>query len=51
VYLAQTDDEALTERARAAADRLGLAFERVRTGYGDLAPALDRFAGRLELRA
>jgi hypothetical protein len=51
VYLAQTDDDALTGRARAAADRLGLAFERVRTGYGELAPALDRFAGRLELRA
>ena len=28
VYLAQTDDPALTARARAAADRLGLAFER-----------------------
>jgi Protein of unknown function (DUF1638) len=51
VYLAQTDDDALTGRARAAADRLGLAFERVRTGYGELVPALDRFAGRLELRA
>jgi hypothetical protein len=51
VYLAQTDDDALTVRARAAADRLGLAFERVRTGYGDLAPALDRFVERIELRA
>ena len=28
VYLAQTDDPELTARARAAADRLGLAFER-----------------------
>jgi hypothetical protein len=40
VYLAQTDDPALTARARAAADRLGLAFERRATGLGDLAPAI-----------
>ncbi len=40
VYLAQTDDPALTEAAEAAAARLGLAFERRFTGYGDLAPAL-----------
>lgn len=37
VYLAQTDDPALDEAARAAAARLGLAYERRRTGYGDLA--------------
>ncbi len=43
VYLAQTDDDGLTERARAAAERLGLAFERVRTGYGELLPTLTRF--------
>ncbi len=42
VYLAQTDDPALDAKARAAADRLGLAFERRFTGYGDLAPALAR---------
>jgi hypothetical protein len=42
VYQAQTDDPALTEKARACADRLGLAFERRFTGYGDLAPALAR---------
>ncbi|KAA9009803.1 DUF1638 domain-containing protein [Histidinibacterium aquaticum] len=40
VYLAQTDDPALTEKARRAAEALGLAFERRSTGYGDLAPAL-----------
>ena len=40
VYLAQTEDAALTEKAREAADRLGLAFERRFTGYGDLAVAL-----------
>ena len=43
LYLAQTDDPALTERARAAADYLGVAFERRRTGYGELAPSLERF--------
>ena len=36
VYLAQTDDPALTAKARDAADRLGLAFERVATGMGEL---------------
>jgi hypothetical protein len=45
VYLAQTDDPALDGRAREAATRLGLAFERVRTGYGELESALVRFAG------
>ena len=38
VYLAQTDDDDLTARARAAADRLGLAFERRATGFGELTP-------------
>ena len=41
VYLAQTDDPALTAMARAAADRLGLAFERRVTGYGQLAPVIQ----------
>ncbi len=41
IYLAQTDDEALTDAARIAADRLGLAFERRRTGYGNLTPFLE----------
>ena len=40
VYLAQTDDPDLTARAQAAADRLGLAFERRPTGYGELAPTI-----------
>ncbi len=40
IYLAQTDDPALDARAREAADRLGLAYERRFTGYGDLAQAL-----------
>ncbi|WP_417248529.1 DUF1638 domain-containing protein [Celeribacter sp.] len=38
VYLAQTDDPALTQTAKTCADRLGLAFERRFTGYGELAP-------------
>jgi len=37
VYLAQVEDAALEAKARAAADRLGLAFEKRVTGYGDLA--------------
>jgi hypothetical protein len=36
VYLAQTEDAGLDARAAAAAERLGLAFERHFTGYGDL---------------
>ncbi|MFN0262729.1 DUF1638 domain-containing protein [Tepidamorphus sp. 3E244] len=40
VYLAQTDDPDLTEKAKDAAKFLGLAFERRLTGYGDLTSAL-----------
>jgi hypothetical protein len=40
VYLAQTDDPVLDAKARAAADRLGLAFERRATGFGELAPTI-----------
>ena len=43
VYLAQTDDPALERRAEAAAAYLGLAYERRRTGYGDLRSSLERF--------
>jgi hypothetical protein len=43
MYLAQTDDPSLRERARAAAAFLGLAYEERRTGYGELAPSLTRF--------
>lgn len=42
VYLAQTDDPELTAQARAAAERLGLAFERRATGLGDLQAFIDR---------
>ncbi len=41
VYLAQTDDAELTQLARQAADRLGLRFERIQTGMGEMLPELD----------
>lgn len=44
LYIAQIDDPVLTENARRAAERLGLAFERRLTGYGDLTPALHTAA-------
>ena len=40
VYQAQTNDPELTQKAKECAQRLGLAFERRFTGYGDLAKAL-----------
>ncbi len=40
VYQAQTDDPALTAKAKVCADMLGLAFERRFTGYGDLETTL-----------
>ncbi len=36
VYLAQTEDAELEKKAREAAERLGLAYERRVTGYGNL---------------
>lgn len=42
VYQAQTDDPALDVKARDCAARLGLAYERRLTGYGDLATTLAR---------
>jgi len=41
VYLAQTDSEELTGMAQAAAKKLGLRFERIFTGTGEMVPALD----------
>lgn len=46
VYQAQTDDPALDARAQDCAARLGLAYERRFTGYGDLAPFIARAAGQ-----
>jgi hypothetical protein len=45
VYLSQTDDPALVERARAAAVFLGVDFEHRPSGYGDLQPSLETFVG------
>lgn len=45
VYQAQLDDPALDAKARDCAARLGLAYERRLTGYGDLATTLARVAG------
>ncbi|HEX9859042.1 MAG TPA: DUF1638 domain-containing protein [Paracoccaceae bacterium] len=44
VYQAQVNDPALDAKAQDCAARLGLAYERRFTGYGDLATTLDRVA-------
>ncbi|MEO8243213.1 MAG: DUF1638 domain-containing protein [bacterium] len=44
VYQAQTDDTALDAKAEDCARRLGLAYERRFTGYGDLAVEMTRMA-------
>ncbi|MCA3450765.1 MAG: DUF1638 domain-containing protein [Rhodobacter sp.] len=44
IYQAQTDDAALDAKAQDCAARLGLAYERRFTGYGDLQTALTRAA-------
>jgi hypothetical protein len=44
VYLAQAEDPELDAKARAAASRLGLAFEKRVTGMGDLAPFLTQLS-------
>ena len=44
VYQAQTNDPALDAKAEECAARLGLAFERRATGYGDLVTELARVA-------
>lgn len=46
VYQAQTNDPALDAKAQDCAARLGLAFERRFTGYGDLAVEMARVAKR-----
>lgn len=45
VYQAQINDPALDAKAENCAARLGLAYERRFTGYGDLATSLTRVAG------
>lgn len=50
VYLAQSEDADLSLRAEAAAERLGLAFERRLTGLGELAPTISAFAAAGQTR-
>jgi hypothetical protein len=45
VYLAQVESDELVERARRAADKLGLSFEHRVSGYGDLERVLVTLAG------
>ncbi len=46
VYMAQTDDPAMSAKAAECAARLGLAYERRWTGYGDLAVFLHETAAK-----
>ena len=48
VYLTQTDDDAITAKAKAAADKLGLKFEKRTTGYGLLQTGLTDLARQKE---
>lgn len=41
IYLAQTENSDLTEKAKVGADRLGLSFERIFTGYGEMQAELQ----------
>jgi len=41
VYLAQTDNADLTEKAKIGAERLGLSFERIFTGYGEMLTEME----------
>lgn len=45
VYLAQVDDPELDRQAEAAAEKLGLAYEKIKTGYGELADFMAEAAG------
>ncbi|HEX5014378.1 MAG TPA: DUF1638 domain-containing protein [Candidatus Limnocylindrales bacterium] len=51
VYLSQTEDPELLAQARAAAGRLGLAFEHRHVGLGELAPSVAAFAAGDSRRA
>ena len=46
VYQAQTNDSALDAKAEDCANRLGLAYERRFTGYGDLETAMTGWVGK-----
>lgn len=44
IYLAQTESPDLRQKAEAAADKLGLEYSCVRTGYGELTESIVRIA-------
>ncbi len=44
IYLAQTENNELTQKGQECADRLGLAYERVFTGYGEMESTLEMIA-------
>lgn len=48
IYVSQLPTPELIERARAAADRLGLEFEHRPSAYGELQPVTIRFADRTQ---
>ncbi len=41
VYLAQTENPELTEKAKIGAERIGLSFDRIFTGYGEMQTELE----------
>ena len=41
IYLAQTENPDLTEKAKIGAERLGLIFERIFTGYGEMQTEME----------
>ena len=43
VYLSQQQDDGLLQAARGAADRLGLAFQHMHCGFGELESGLAEF--------
>ncbi len=46
IYLAQSQSDKLQQRAQDAAAKLGLTYEYLHTGYGQLAESIVHFAGR-----
>ena len=44
IYLAQTENDALTLKGQKCAERLGLAYERLFTGYGEMKTSLELIA-------
>jgi len=48
LYMAQVEDPQLKERAKAAAQRLGLEFVYHHVGHGDMESALENFNQRIE---